>query len=206
MKRKLFFCLFVVFFYSFSCYGQEAKLQRQRELKKQALTMIQNEYVKDKQDVAVICALKAIDIALDKEMDECTQRIMLYEKLYQEYNDSATNVNDFANKILANNIMQKNLGVTLNSVNDVKCLFSKGKIDPFRRACLCLAIIKASKNAQETLKADMQRKLSLIEVRLKRGERVKWIELQTIFVEAGYTPQQADKMLEEAGFYKFNFD
>ena len=149
--------------------------------------------------IALNAAVEAFNEAADSEMKKCSDSIVLFNKLKNTYDTAGTKVNDFSKKLIANKEVQKKLGVTVKTVDDVHRLFAQ-KTESYQKAAIARASAMAAETAQATILGTTLAELSRVYARLQSGQEVNWKDMQQVIEAAGYSSAQASKMMREAGF------
>ena len=149
--------------------------------------------------IALNAAVEAFNEAADSEMKKCSDSIVLFNKLKNTYDTAGTKVNDFSKKLIANKEVQKKLGVTVKTVDDVHRLFAQ-KTESYQKAAIARASAMAAETAQATILGTTLAELSRVYARLQSGQEVNWKDMQQVIEAAGYSSAQASKMMRESGF------
>ena len=149
--------------------------------------------------IALNAAVDAFNDAADAEMKKCAENINLFNKLKKTYDDSGTNLNEFSKKLIKNKEVQKKLGVTVKTVDDVHRLFAQNSA-AYQRASIARASAMAAEAAQAAMLGTTLAELSKIYAKLQAGQEVNWRDMRKVVETAGYSSDKADELMKTAGF------
>lgn len=74
----------------------------------------------------------------------------------------------------------------------------------YQRAAIARASAMAAEAAQAALLGKTLSALTQVYAKMQSGQEVNWRDIQSIVESAGYSAQQAEKMMRNAGFFKFS--
>ena len=151
--------------------------------------------------IAMNAAVEAFNEVADTHMKTAADQIQLYEKLKKQYDTSGKKVDEFAKKLINNTTVQKKLGVTVKTVDDVHTLFAN-KTRAYVAAATARATAMAAEAAKATLLGKTLAQLTHIFAKLRAGQEVNWRDIQAIYESVGYSSEQAEKLMKEAKFGK----
>jgi len=153
--------------------------------------------------IAMNAAVDAFNEVADTHMNKAAEQIQLYDKLKKEYDESGKKVDEFAKKLIANTTVQKKLGITVKTVDDVHRVFANNT-KTYAAAATARATAMAAEAAKATLLGKTLAQLSQIYAKLRAGQEVNWRDIQDIYESVGYSAEQAEKKMKEAGYHKFS--
>lgn len=151
--------------------------------------------------IAMNAAVDAFNEVADTHMNKAAEQIQLYDKLKQQYDTSGKKVDDFAKKLIANTAVQRKLGITVKTVDDVHRIFSNNT-KTYAAAATARATAMAIEAAKATMLGKALAALSQIYAKLRAGQEVNWRDIQAIYESVGYSAEQAEKLMKEAKFGK----
>lgn len=153
--------------------------------------------------IAMNAAVDAFNEVADTHMNKAAEQIQLYEKLKKQYDESGKKVDEFAKKIINNTTLQKKLGITVKTVDDVHRFFANNT-QAYQRAAIARASAMAAEAAQAALLGKTLSALSQVFSKMMSGQEVNWCEIQSIVESAGYSAEQAAQMMKNAGIHRFS--
>lgn len=149
--------------------------------------------------ITLNAAIDAFNEASESHINKAAEQIQLYDKLKKQYDESGKKVNEFSKKLINNTSVQRKLGVTVKTVDDVHRLFANDT-PKFANAAIARASAMAAEAAQAAMLGKTLAALSKIYARLQAGEEVNWSEMVGVLKEMGLSAERASKLMQEAGF------
>ena len=150
-------------------------------------------------EIANAAAVDAFSEAVDGEMKKVSEQINLYDDLKRQYDECGGKTDEFSRKLINNTDVQKKLGVTVKTVDDVHRLFA-AKAGQYSAACMARASAMAAEAAQAALLGQTLSELSHIQAKLMAGEEVNWRDMRKVVEAMGYSSEAADKLMQAAGY------
>lgn len=149
--------------------------------------------------IALSAAVDAFNEAADTEIKKCAESINLFNKLKNTYDNSGDKLDEFSKKLIANKEVQKKLGVVVKTVDDVHRLFANNTA-AYQRAAIARASAMAAETAQATLLGSTLSELSQVYAKIQAGQEVNWKDMRKTVEAAGYSSEEADKLMRSTGF------
>lgn len=149
--------------------------------------------------IALNAAVDAFNNEIDGQMKKAAENINTFNKLKKTYDESGEKVDEFAKKLIKNTSLQKKLGVTVKTVDDVHRLFANNT-GAYQKAAMARAGAMAAEAAQAALLGSTLAELSKVYAKMRSGQEVNWRDMRKIVEAAGYSKEAADKMMKDSGF------
>lgn len=150
-------------------------------------------------EIALGAAVDAFSEQVDSAMKTVSEQINLYDDLKRQYDACGGKTDEFSKKLIANTDVQKKLGVTVKTVDDVHKLFAKNS-GAYAQACMARASAMAAEAAQAAILGATLSELSKIQAKLMAGQEVNWRDMRKVVESMGYSADAADKMMKAAGY------
>lgn len=150
-------------------------------------------------EIALGAAVDAFSEQVDSAMKAVGEQINLYDDLKRQYDACGGKTDEFSKKLIANTDVQKKLGVTVKTVDDVHKLFAKNS-DKYRQAAMARASAMAAEAAQAALLGATLAELSKIQAKLMAGQEVDWVDMRKVVESMGYSADKADQLMKNAGY------
>lgn len=151
------------------------------------------------EQIALGAAVDAFSEQVDNEMKNVGEQINLYDDLKRQYDATGGKLDEFAKKLINNTELQKKLGVTLKTVDDVHKFLAKNS-DAYRKAAIARGSAMAAEAAQAALLGATLAELSKVQAKLMAGEEVNWRDMRKIVESMGYSSDAADRIMKNAGY------